>query len=82
MYIYIYIYIYVCVCVCMLLAAICMVCYWLNAYYLWCASVWMLYRYGCICVSLCNAILLHPYSYNIVRYGFCLTVLCYLMVCL
>ena len=61
---------------CILLADICVVYYWMNVYHLWCASMEIItqiqmYLFLCPCIS----IPLHPPSYNIVRSGFCLTML-------
>ena len=60
-----------------LLTAIGAVCYWLTVYHLWCASMWILYNYRYICVTVwCTVLSLYTPSYNIVRCGFYLTMLC------
>ena len=62
---------------CVVLTAINAIYYWLTVYCPWCASMQILYNYSYICVTVqCTILSLHPPSYNIVRYGFCLTVLC------
>ena len=62
---------------CTLLAATGTMCYWLTVYCLWCVAIWILYNYRYMCVPVwCTIISLHALPYNIVRHGFCLTVLC------
>ena len=56
-------------------------CYWYSVlllfYCLWWVSMQILYNYGCICATVwCTIISLHPPSYDTVRCGFCLTMLC------
>ena len=50
--------------------------YWMTLYCLWCVSMWMIYNYICICVTVQCTIMLLCLPYDIIRHGFCLTVLC------